>query len=697
MGESNPEVPQTLTYKLVSKLCFVTEINIQPFQVLMKNIYIFLHSVFSMMIVLYGHTLQKSFQWFSSSYQNLFLPLVYFCRLNCWDGWCLQLMAYSTFDSGSSAICGLTVAGDISLHWDTSSSYQVIANGVSKSLSLRCCPETSCAIKAIEDDDIIEPLEVETNGSVEMEKLKKNHRVYAFLARRLHYYVTRDCISEAICASSTNNYLKENIHNTLVLNGGTSYWSSRGEISPDVPETLTYKLVPELRFITKIRIHLIQGNQNERLILQVTMSHILHPFEDHLVWTYTSEKFPLVHKNCLGTFSLPEPVPGSLPLVDICKLDFWVGFLASYVIASEFSKILCLRLFPETSSVIAAIEENNIIEPSEVESTGSVEVEKLKKNHQIYALLARGLAPSLTKDCIFEAISASSTDHYPEEMIHLTLEPTDRVYGRPSYWSSLGESNPEVPETLTYKLVSKLCFITEINIQPFQVFYDDFPICSAKAVRFRVGHVRDLQRERYLIGDYRAGRRSIEDQAVWTYTSEKFPMIQENCLQNFKLPEPVLAVGGLLQIELLGRVALAVDDLFYFCITHVQVVGRPLGDDFVAELIDQSRKCVLKVLEHLKCCSIDISKSSSTYFLWKSHSGFGPKLLTEMDDFLPLLNRDLSLKIFSCLDEPADVVRASAVSHSLRAFVIANGVSKSLCLRWCPETSCAIEAIAGTI
>ncbi|XP_026379438.1 F-box protein At4g00755-like [Papaver somniferum] len=135
----------------------------------------------------------------------------------------------------------------------------VIANGVSKSLSLRCCPETSCAIKAIEDDDIIEPLEVETNGSVEMEKLKKNHRVYAFLARRLHYYVTRDCISEAICASSTNNYLKENIHNTLVLNGGTSYWSSRGEISPDVPETLTYKLVPELRFITKIRIHLIQA------------------------------------------------------------------------------------------------------------------------------------------------------------------------------------------------------------------------------------------------------------------------------------------------------------------------------------------------------------------------------------------------------------------------------------------------------
>lgn len=41
-------------------------------------------------------------------------------------------------------------------------------------------------------------------------------------------------------------------------------------------------------------------------------------------------------KNCLGTFSLPEPVPGSLPLVDICKLNFWVGFLASCVCSKSW-------------------------------------------------------------------------------------------------------------------------------------------------------------------------------------------------------------------------------------------------------------------------------------------------------------------------------------------------------------------------
>ncbi|KAI3830729.1 hypothetical protein MKX03_017310 [Papaver bracteatum] len=257
-----------------------------------------------------------------------------------------------------------------------------------------------------------------------------------------------------------------------------------------------------------------------------------------------------------------------------------------FVIASGFSKSLFLRLFPEISNVVKAIVENNIIDPFEVETTG-----------KFYAFLARGLAPSLTAGCIFEAISASSTDHYREENIHNTLEPRERVKGRLSYWSSMGEFNPEVHETLTYKLVSKLCCITEINIRPFQDHFDhDFPIYSGRAVRFRMGHAREPQQGRNLLGDYKAGRRSIEDHVVWTYTSEKFPMVQENCLQKFKSPEPVLAIGGLLQIELLGRVQLASDYLYYLCVSHVQVVGRLLTNDFDAEIIDNSGKCVLKYL-----------------------------------------------------------------------------------------------------
>ncbi|XP_026406545.1 F-box protein At4g00755-like [Papaver somniferum] len=266
-----------------------------------------------------------------------------------------------------------------------------------------------------------------------------------------------------------------------------------------------------------------------------------------------------------------------------------------FVIASGFSKSLCLRLFPETSSAIKAIEENNVIECLGFNTTGSVDVEQLKKNHRVYAFLASGLAPSLTTDCIVEAISASSTDHFPEENIRHTLEPREIVDGMLSYWSSMGESNPEMHETLTFKLVSKLCFITEINIQPSQeLFEDDFPIFSAKAVQFRMGRVREPQQERFLLGDYKAGRRSIEDHVVWTYTSEKFPMVQENRLQKFKLPEPVLAIGGLLQIELFGGVQLDWDDLYYLCVSYVQVVGRPLTNEFVADLIDNSGKCVLK-------------------------------------------------------------------------------------------------------
>ncbi|XP_026409270.1 F-box protein At4g00755-like isoform X2 [Papaver somniferum] len=205
----------------------------------------------------------------------------------------------------------------------------------------------------------------------------------------------------------------------------------------------------------------------------------------------------------MGSIDFAQLLNGDLSTIIISKLDDPADVVRvasvshtwrQFVIASGFSKSLCLRLFPEISNDVKAIVENNIIEPFEVETTGSVEVEKLKKNHTVYALLARGLAPSLAAGCIVEAISISSTDHYREENIHNTLEPRERVKGRLSYWSSMGESNPEVHETLTYKFVSKLCCITEINIRPFQDHFDhDFPIYSARAARFRMGHVREPQ------------------------------------------------------------------------------------------------------------------------------------------------------------------------------------------------------------
>lgn len=93
----------------------------------------------------------------------------------------------------------------------------------------------------------------------------------------------------------------------------------------------------------------------------------------------------------------------------------------------------------------------------------------LKRSHRIHSFLAQGLSPLIRNDCISVAISASSTDNYPTEWIQNTLEARDRFEnGASSYWSSGGEIDPSVPETLLYKLLAKLCLVTEIHVQPFE-------------------------------------------------------------------------------------------------------------------------------------------------------------------------------------------------------------------------------------
>ncbi|GLU00603.1 hypothetical protein SLE2022_179560 [Rubroshorea leprosula] len=230
-----------------------------------------------------------------------------------------------------------------------------------------------------------------------------------------------------------------------------------------------------------------------------------------------------------------------------------------FAIDNRLAKNLCLRKFPQLSRV------------------DHVEDCRIARNLQVEA----GSGNMESEDCITEAIMASSTDRYPLESIENTLEEFDGVAWRPSYWSSEGQINPAVPETLTYKLVADLCVITEIRIRPFQAnFEPGSPIYSARSVRFRMGH-------------------SLGDNYVWTYTSDEFPMVQEAHLQSFMLPEPVLCIGGILQIELRGRVQAPPppqgDGLFYICVEHVQVVGRPLSS-FGIEILEDSEKFVLKAL-----------------------------------------------------------------------------------------------------
>ncbi|XP_023539761.1 F-box protein At4g00755-like [Cucurbita pepo subsp. pepo] len=267
------------------------------------------------------------------------------------------------------------------------------------------------------------------------------------------------------------------------------------------------------------------------------------------------------------------------------------------VIENGLSKQLCLRSFPPLSRVAS------IVEVNDSEANGRIEVacsssrdsKSVPRDHKVYAYFAHAATSFLMRSCILEALIASSTDNEPEETINNTLEPRDVVARRALYWSSKGQFKPDVPETLIYRLVSNLCVVTEIDIRPFQAFFQPgSPIYSAKAVRFRFGHLNRVMNPRSdLTGESHWG--SGNDTFIWTYTSPEFPMAQENYLQKFILPEPVLCVGGILQIELLGRVQRQeTDALFYICVSHVKVIGRPLSPSFDIEILEPSGKFLLK-------------------------------------------------------------------------------------------------------
>ncbi|XP_010933880.1 F-box protein At4g00755 [Elaeis guineensis] len=269
-----------------------------------------------------------------------------------------------------------------------------------------------------------------------------------------------------------------------------------------------------------------------------------------------------------------------------------------FVILNGFSKNLCKRICPEISNFTRVIEVRSSERSVEVGSSSAIEWESLEREHKVYTNLSYCLvSPKGKKDCIVDAISASSTDNYPDERIDNTLEPRDQVDTRPSYWSSGGQVDPGVPETLTYRLISRLCIVDEIKIQPFKAFFQfGDPIYSAKSVRFRMGYSRPSQGTGSCVTDgYAKSHADADDNYSWMYVSPEFPMVQENVLQSFKLPRPVICIGGIVQIELLGRVQKqAMDSLYYICVCHVQVMGRPLSPVLEVDIRGTVGNSVLK-------------------------------------------------------------------------------------------------------
>uniref|UniRef100_A0ACD5X4P4 Uncharacterized protein n=1 Tax=Avena sativa TaxID=4498 RepID=A0ACD5X4P4_AVESA len=273
-----------------------------------------------------------------------------------------------------------------------------------------------------------------------------------------------------------------------------------------------------------------------------------------------------------------------------------------FVVENDFCRKLCERLFPEAAIFAAAVEVSRSAplsprsspSPDSPESSGDVESRAAQAEFRIYSNLLRALVSTRRSvDCILHCIGASSTDNFPDETIENTLEPQDRINLRPSY-SSGGQDEDGVTETLTYRLSSDICIVHEIRIQPFEAY---FP----RMVRFRMGHCKlPCESESFVTDEDKDEDENQEDIAdenyVWTYTSPEFPVLQESSLQTFKLQRPVLCIGGVVKIELLGVQRQATDDRYYICVCHAQVVGRSLSPVLMVDISDSGSRLVLKYL-----------------------------------------------------------------------------------------------------
>ncbi|MCO5570917.1 hypothetical protein L7F22_024647 [Adiantum nelumboides] len=259
------------------------------------------------------------------------------------------------------------------------------------------------------------------------------------------------------------------------------------------------------------------------------------------------------------------------------------------VIEGELWRRMCLKAFPEVGNKFKCLIGG---------ARGDNQHQSELKSSTYYLLLQRLLSPPLQRTCIAEPLHASSTDNLPQESVAQTLYPeSEYPVEAHSYWSSVGEANASMPETLTYRLVSDLCVVHDVKIKPFLASFQlGNPIYSSQMVRFRFGYARSPKPRWSGLFQCIKQRpnKATTDDYVWTYESPAFPMAQESTLQTFRLPNRTLCIGGILQVELMGRVQTqATDRLYYICVSHVYVSGQPILD-FKLDSIDSAGQVMLR-------------------------------------------------------------------------------------------------------
>ncbi|XP_078174330.1 F-box protein At4g00755-like [Carex rostrata] len=304
-----------------------------------------------------------------------------------------------------------------------------------------------------------------------------------------------------------------------------------------------------------------------------------------------------------------------------------------FVISNEFGKRLCMKLCPEiTNFTDIELLDRSTLRPLQEASSSTSSEQILKRAHLVYTYFAHCLfTQNSDKACVLSCIGASSTDNFPEESIENTLVPNERVEMRYSYWSSGGQRDPNVQESLVYQLRSGLYTVSEIRIQPFKAFFQNgHPIYSAKRVRFRMGYSKLDLSELDLITGEEEILLTRDENYVWTYTSPEYPMSQASSLQAFKLPRPILCIGGILKIELLDRVQKQeMDGLYYICVCHVQVIGCQVSP--VLDVATSANHTILRYCPQAGTRSATAELSEG----FSSNDNERPRWQTLADRFLP--------------------------------------------------------------
>lgn len=146
----------------------------------------------------------------------------------------------------------------------------------------------------------------------------------------------------------------------------------------------------------------------------------------------------------------------------------------------------------------------------------------------------------------------------------------------------------DAEDEVTYRLAAEVCVVHSVQLRPYRAEVRRAIFCCHIVADTRTGWMLRLQWQQgapiYAPLAVRVHLTSLSEDAGGyglkahaPYASEAFPVAHADELQTFTLPRPVLCVGGVLRLQLLGRAQRQrADNRWYVCLVHVRCRGTPL-------------------------------------------------------------------------------------------------------------------------